>query len=49
VEIAARGRTQEVFDEMNYSEDQFRMMIDKIPMLAWSCRPDGATEFLNQR
>ena len=24
-------------------------MIDKIPTLAWSCRPDGATEFLNQR
>jgi len=25
------------------------MMIDKIPTLAWSCRPDGTTEFLNQR
>jgi PAS domain-containing protein len=23
-------------------------MIDKIPTLAWSCRPDGTTEFLNQ-
>jgi len=34
---------------MKYSEDQFRVMIDNIPTLAWSCRPDGATEFLNQR
>jgi hypothetical protein len=24
-------------------------MIDAIPTLAWSCSPDGATEFLNQR
>ncbi|MGE0823453.1 MAG: sigma 54-interacting transcriptional regulator [Candidatus Binatia bacterium] len=32
------------------SEDQFRRMIDTIPTLAsWSCRPDGATAFLNQR
>jgi PAS domain S-box-containing protein len=30
-------------------EDQLRMMIDTIPTLAWSCRPDGTTEFLNQR
>ena len=31
------------------SEDQFRRMIDTIPTLAWSCRPDGTTAFLNQR
>ncbi len=24
-------------------------MIDQIPILAWSCRPDGTTEFLNRR
>jgi PAS domain S-box-containing protein len=24
-------------------------MIDKIPALAWSCLPDGTTEFINQR
>src|SRR6267154_673584 len=34
---------------MTESEDQLRIMIDKIPTLAWSCRPDGTTEFLNQR
>src|ERR1700739_5092944 len=26
-----------------------RMMIDHMPTLAWSCRPDGTTAFLNQR
>jgi PAS domain S-box-containing protein len=36
-------------NEVNYSQDQLRMMIDKIPALAWSCLPDGTTEFLNLR
>src|SRR5205085_555877 len=34
---------------MKGSADQLRIMIDKIPTLAWACRPDGTTEFLNQR
>jgi len=34
---------------MKESEDQFRLMIDRIPTLAWSCLPDGTAEFLNQR
>ena len=34
---------------MQESTDQFKDMVDKIPTLAWSCRPDGAAEFLNQR
>ena len=29
--------------------DELPSMIDKIPTLAWACRPDGTTEFLNQR
>ena len=37
------------FEEMNYSEDQLRVRIDTIPILAWSCRRDGTTEFLNQQ
>src|SRR5262249_12094185 len=37
------------FDRIKQPEDHFRIMIDKIPALAWSCRPDGTTEFLNQR
>src|SRR6266850_1305237 len=34
---------------MQPSEDFLRTMIDQIPTLAWSCVPDGTTEFLNQR
>ena len=34
---------------MSNRGDELPMMIDKIPTLAWSCRPDGTTEFLNQR
>jgi PAS domain S-box-containing protein len=30
-------------------EDQLRLLIDQIPTLAWSCRPDGTTKFLNQQ
>src|SRR5215510_9515618 len=42
----AKGHGDAVGQE---SEDHLRMMIDTIPTLAWSCRPDGTTEFLNQR
>ena len=31
------------------SDNPLRMMIDHLPTLAWSCRPDGTTAFLNQR
>jgi PAS domain-containing protein len=34
---------------MNDSERQVRQMIDQIPALAWSCRPDGSGEFLNKQ
>ena len=37
-----------MLEEMNYSEDQRQMMIDKIPTLALSSRPDGTTGFLNK-
>ena len=31
------------------SDHPLRMMIDHMPTLAWSCRPDGTTALLNQR
>jgi PAS domain-containing protein len=31
------------------SDHPLRMMIDHMPTLAWTCRPDGTTAFLNQR
>jgi formate hydrogenlyase transcriptional activator len=34
---------------LNLSQAQLRNMIDTIPALAWSCFPDGTTEFLNKR
>jgi PAS domain-containing protein len=30
-------------------QDFHRSMIEPIPNLAWSCRPDGTVEFLNRR
>jgi PAS domain-containing protein len=45
----ARWAWEKACDAKQESEDQLRMMIDGIPTLAWACRPDGTTEFLNQR
>src|SRR5229473_180461 len=36
-------------EDMNHSQEQLRVMIDRIPVMAWSCLPDGTPEFLNQR
>ena len=44
-----RGASEQTLTDIIRSEGQLRMMIDTIPTLAWSCRPDGTTEFLNQR
>jgi len=38
-----------VLDKMKEAELLVREMIDKIPILAWSCQPDGTADFLNQR
>lgn len=40
---------EKAIDELRESNGQFRLMVEKIPALAWSCRPDGTVEFLNQR
>ena len=37
------------FNAMLPSDDLLRTMIDQMPTLAWSCRPDGSAEFVNQR
>ncbi|MEW6721351.1 MAG: sigma 54-interacting transcriptional regulator [Thermodesulfobacteriota bacterium] len=34
---------------MDGSEEHLRRMIDRIPALAWSCLPDGSTEYLNRK
>src|ERR1700682_4901692 len=34
---------------LQQSEDRLRLIIDTIPTMAWSHRPDGALDFVNQR
>ena len=36
-------------DALRRSEDQLRLVIDTIPMIAWTVRPDGVVDFVNQR
>jgi PAS domain S-box-containing protein len=36
-------------DALRQSEDRIRLIIDTIPTMAWSMRPDGTVDFLNQR
>ena len=31
------------------ADHPLRMLLDHMPTLAWACRPDGTTAFLNQR
>jgi PAS domain S-box-containing protein len=45
-EIAERERAQE---EVRWSEDRLRLVIDTIPALVWSKMRDGSADFLNQR
>jgi PAS domain S-box-containing protein len=45
----ARAALQRAFDEIKGSEDRLRLIIDTIPVPAWSSRPDGSSAFLNQR
>jgi two-component system, cell cycle sensor histidine kinase and response regulator CckA len=36
-------------DAVKQAEDRIRLIIDTIPTMAWSLRPDGVVDFLNQR
>src|SRR4029077_17043179 len=40
---------EEALVEIKNSENKLRTIIDTIPALAWSTRPDGSAEFLNRR
>ena len=36
-------------DDLKKAEDRIRLIINTIPTLAWSLRPDGIVDFVNQR
>jgi PAS domain S-box-containing protein len=42
------GTTSDI-DDLKKAEDRLRLVIDTIPTMAWSLRPDGVVDFLNQR
>src|SRR5712671_4361144 len=45
-ENAERKRSE---DALRRSEDRNRLIVDTIPTMAWSIRPDGVVDFVNQR
>jgi PAS domain S-box-containing protein len=48
-QVQARIALQKAFDEIEKSKDQLRAIINTIPTTAWSTRPDGYCDFLNER
>jgi PAS domain S-box-containing protein len=47
-QVQARAALQKAFDEIEKSEAKLRQVIETIPALAWSARPDGSAEFFNR-
>jgi PAS domain S-box-containing protein len=41
--------TSSDIDALKRAEDRARLIINTIPMMAWTVRPDGVVDFLNQR
>jgi PAS domain S-box-containing protein len=42
-------RLRDLYATLQSSEDRLRLFIDTIPAHAWSARPDGSVDFINQR
>lgn len=45
-DVTDRIRAEEA---LRRSEDELRRVIDTVPVMAWTLRPDGVVDFLNQR
>lgn len=43
------GERQQAEDALRRSEDRIRLIIDTIPTMAWTIRPDGVIDFVNKR
>jgi PAS domain S-box-containing protein len=46
---SANEQLKEEIAERSRAGDRIRLIIDTIPVMAWSVRPDGIVDFLNQR
>src|SRR5271154_1162178 len=46
---ATAQRLRDLYATLQLSEDRLRLVIDTIPAHAWSARPDGSVDFINQR
>ena len=42
-------RLRDLYTSLQRSEERLRRVIDTIPAYAWSARPDGSVDFINQR
>src|SRR5437870_75146 len=42
------GTTSDI-EDMKRAEDRVRLIIDTLPTMVWTVRPDGAVDFVNQR
>src|SRR6202795_2365721 len=42
-------RLRDLYAPLQRNEDRLRLVIDTIPAHAWSARPDGSVDFINQR
>src|SRR5437899_1696974 len=49
VAIEAKGNEEKIQALSRQKEDHLRLVIDTIPTMAWSVRPDGVVDFLNKR
>ncbi len=45
-DISERKRAEE---ELRHSEERYRVTADSLPQLIWTSKPDGTTEYLNNR
>src|SRR5437899_3595112 len=49
VAIEAKGNEEKIQALSRQKEDHLRLVIDTIPIMAWSVRPDGVVDSLNKR